>query len=173
MDLFAGPCPPWLHDLAVPLADRIGFTTLPLHIHHILFALITYQLVYLVISPALSRLLVPQFYNSFNARTRVNWDVHVVSFVQSVFICTIALRGMFFDPERAVADTPLDRVFAYNASGGAVVGYAAGYFIWDLFVSVFHVDIMGLGFIAHAVSALAVFSLGFVCHFSTGFWGNS
>jgi hypothetical protein len=60
------------------------------------------------------------------------------------------------------ADTKLYRVFGYTVTGGAVQGYATGYFIWDLIISVYYVEIMGLGFVAHAACALAVFSLGFV-----------
>jgi hypothetical protein len=43
-----------------------------------------------------------------------------------------------------------------------VQGFAAGYFLWDLGVSVRHVDVLGLGSLAHAISALLVTGLGFV-----------
>ena len=117
----------------------------------------------------LSRLLMPKLYASFPKRTQINWDVHVVSFVQSVFICTLALWGMRYDAAWAVGHTMADprealkhRLFATTVTGGAVTGYAVGYFIWDLFISVYHVAIMGPGFVAHGFAALLVFSLGFV-----------
>lgn len=43
-----------------------------------------------------------------------------------------------------------------------IQGFAAGYFLWDFCVSAMHVDVFGWGMLAHAVSALIVFSLGFV-----------
>ena len=55
------------------------------------------------------------------------------------------------------------RVWGYTGGAGMIQGFAAGYFLWDLCVSVLHVNIFGWGLLAHAVSALAVFSLGFVC----------
>ncbi|TVY75981.1 putative TLC domain-containing protein [Lachnellula suecica] len=46
--------------------------------------------------------------------------------------------------------------------GGAVQGFAAGYFLWDLTASMVHLDVLGWGSLAHAVSALLVTSLGFI-----------
>ena len=75
---------------------------------------------------------------------------------------------MFTDHDRqAAGNDPSDegklyRVFGYTVTGGAVQGYATGYFVWDLMISVYYVEIMGIGFVAHAISALVVFSLGFV-----------
>ena len=56
----------------------------------------------------------------------------------------------------------LKRTFEYSHIQGAVQAYAEGYFIWDLFMSAWHLEIFGLGFLAHAASAVMVFSLGFV-----------
>lgn len=54
------------------------------------------------------------------------------------------------------------RVWGYTGAGGMIQGFAAGYFLWDLCVCVAHVDVFGVGLLAHAVAALIVFSLGFV-----------
>ena len=43
-----------------------------------------------------------------------------------------------------------------------IQGFAAGYFLWDLVVSWKYLDLFGWGLLAHAISALVVFSLGFV-----------
>ena len=56
-----------------------------------------------------------------------------------------------------------ERVYGYTGGDGMIQGFAAGYFLWDLCISVMHVDVFGWGMLAHAVSALMVFSLGFVC----------
>jgi hypothetical protein len=169
--IFTRPAPPWMAPLQPYvefIAEKFNLPSLPLHIHHVLGAFVVYHAIYLFISPMLSKLLVPQFYNKFPRRTKVNWDVHVVSFVQSTFICALALWGMMTDKERQAAaaapgeDAIYYRVFGYTVTGGAVQGYAAGYFLWDLMISAYYVNIMGWGFVAHAVSALVVFALGFV-----------
>jgi hypothetical protein len=171
MDFFVQPCPSLLGPLqtwAESLAAKSDLVSLPQHIHQVVAAFVAYQAIYLVVSPAFSRRLVPGIYNSLNKRTKINWDVHIVSFVQSIFICALALWGMVTDHDRqAAGNDPRDegklyRVFGYTVTGGAVQGYATGYFVWDLMISVYHAEIMGIGFVAHAISALVVFSLGFV-----------
>jgi len=72
----------------------------------------------------------------------------------------LALWVMWADRERADMGWK-ERVYGYTGAGGMIQGFAAGYFLWDLVVSVQHVGIFGWGLLAHAVSALVVFSLGF------------
>ena len=43
-----------------------------------------------------------------------------------------------------------------------IQAFAAGYFVWDLAICAANVEIFGVGMLAHAVSALVVFALGFV-----------
>lgn len=167
MENFISACPEALSTAIAPLASHLHLHSLPLHTHHVFGAALFYQFIYLVISPILSNLFLRERYNSFPKRTQINWDVHVVSLVQSTFICAIALWGMLYDEERAPGweesqDAKFYRVFGYSVTGGAVQGYATGYFLWDLCICVWHFKIMGFGFLAHAISALAVFSLGFV-----------
>ena len=57
-----------------------------------------------------------------------------------------------------------ERIWGYTGAGGMIQGFAAGYFLWDLCVSVTNVNVFGWGLLAHAISALIVFSLGFVGH---------
>ncbi|KAI5858739.1 TLC domain-containing protein [Tricharina praecox] len=170
MDFFAQPCPPILAPIrayAEVFAEQTSLPSLPQHTHQVLGAFAVYHLIYQVISPILSRLILPSHYNKFPRRTQVNWDVHVVSFIQSAFICALALWGMLTDGDRQVAaaavgdEGALYRVFGYTVTGAAVQAYATGYFLWDLMISVYYVDIMGWGFVAHAVSALVVYALGF------------
>ncbi|KAI5797700.1 TLC domain-containing protein [Geopyxis carbonaria] len=166
MEVFTLPCPPALSKFAEAFAEKYSLPTFPLHVHQVLIAFVAYHTIYIAISPLVSKICVPGIYNSFPRRTQINWDVHVVSFVQSVFICALALWGMFNDHDRNSwdnnsEDSALYRVFGYTVTGGAVQGYAAGYFLWDLMISVYHVKIMGWGFVAHAISALLVFGLGF------------
>lgn len=87
--------------------------------------------------------------------------------MQSSFICTFALWVMYTDTQRAAwrsqdEEGMLGRVFGYTTASGAVQGYAAGYFLWDLVMSAWYLEIFGPGFLAHAASAVAVYNLGFV-----------
>ena len=81
--------------------------------------------------------------------------------VQACFINTLALWVMFKDKERW-AMGPRERVWGYTGATGTVQGFAAGYFVWDVMISIRRFDVHGLGSLLHAISALAVSSLGFV-----------
>ncbi|MCJ1293390.1 hypothetical protein MMC34_004944 [Xylographa carneopallida] len=159
LDPFLAPIPT-LSALTAPLARFLHLSTLPLHIHELLLAFTFYHLVNSYGSPYISSRLFPREYGSLSAKTRLNWDVHVVSFVQSCIINFLALWVMWRDEERRNMDWR-ERVYGYTGADGMIQGFAAGYFLWDLCISVMHVDVFGWGMLAHAVSALVVFSLGF------------
>lgn len=157
------PPPPLLFNLVKPIAEAVSLPTLPYHIHEVLGALILYQSVQSVFSPVLSNLLFPSIYKNLTRRTRINWDVHVVSLVQSCLINVLALYVMFTDQERSeMKNSALERVFGYTGASGLIQGLACGYFIWDLIVSTRYIKIFGIGIWAHAITALCVFSFGFV-----------
>ncbi|MCJ1473685.1 hypothetical protein MMC13_002336 [Lambiella insularis] len=159
LDPFFPPVP-LLSAFSEPIANTLNLITLPLHIHEVLLAFTFYYLVNVYGSPWISTRLFPREYLSLNRRTRLNWDVHVVSFVQSCLINFLALWVMWKDEERRGMDWR-GRVYGYTGADGMIQGFAAGYFLWDLCISAMHVDVFGWGMLAHAVSALTVFSFGF------------
>lgn len=55
-----------------------------------------------------------------------------------------------------------ERVWGYTGGGGMIQGFAAGYFLWDLGICSWNLDVFGWGLWIHAVAALVVFSFGFV-----------
>ena len=144
-----------------PVADFLSLQTLPLHFHEVMIAFSLYHVTNRYISPAFSRFLFPRVYPSFNARTKLNWDVHVVSFVQSTLICSLAFWVIWQDKERSEMDTQ-ERVHGYTGASGLIQAFAGGYFLWDLVITMQNVRIFGIGMLFHAISALCVFSLGFV-----------
>lgn len=160
-DPFPLPPPAWLANLTEPIATAVNSKTLHLHIHEILIATLAYHVIGKYIAPSVSRRLFPKIYPFFPARTRLNWDIHVVSLVQSVFINAVALYVMWFDNERKQM-TWEERVWGYTGAGGMIQGLAAGYFVWDLGICINYLHIFGWGLLAHAVAALSVFSFGFV-----------
>jgi len=161
LDPFPLSLPPLLSAAMQRLASLTGLETLPLHIHEIILSALFYHSICLYISPLLSNLFFPKAYSSLPWKTKLNWDVHVVSLVQSTMISAVALYVMWSDEERAAMDWK-GRVWGYTGGVGLVEALATGYFLWDLWVSIVHVDIFGVGLLAHAVSAFCVFSLGYV-----------
>lgn len=158
------PPPEALQRLVQPLAEYLSLPSLQYHIHEVLGAFALYQFVQSVISPAISSWLFPKIYPNFSRRTKLSWDVHVVSLVQSTLINTVALWVMFVDEERNTMNAG-ERVYGYSGACALVQALATGYFLWDLIVSTLHIKTFGVGMWFHAVSALWVFSLGFVSIF--------
>jgi hypothetical protein len=146
---------------AQKLADALALPSLPLHFHEVIVAYAIYHVTNAYISPAFSRAFFGRTYTSLNARTKLNWDVHIVSFVQSVLICSLALWVMWADRERSEMDST-ERVHGYTGASGLIQAFAGGYFLWDLVITAQNVRIFGVGMLFHAISALCVFSLGFV-----------
>lgn len=162
-DPFISP-PKLLSEAVQPIADCLGLLTLPLHIHEVLFSWACYQFIFTIVSPTISNWLLPSIYARFPARTKVNWNVHVTSFIQSTFITSFALFVILRDEDRKKMGW-VGRILGYTGAGGAVQGFAAGYFLWDAVASIMHLKVLGWGSLIHAVSALLVTSLGFVRYF--------
>ncbi|KFA70826.1 hypothetical protein S40288_09782 [Stachybotrys chartarum IBT 40288] len=159
-DPFFLPPVPWLSTAVQPFADRFGLPSLPLHIHEVLAGAALYSVIYYPISPLLSKLLLPDHYLKLSYNSRLNWDTHVVSLVQSVLINGLAIWVMIYDEERKQMDLE-ERVWGYTGAAGLVQSLAAGYFVWDLVVTSLHVKVFGLGTLAHAIAALIVYMLGY------------
>lgn len=173
------PIPPseWLSQAVQPFADYFHLTTLPLHIHEVIGSFLAYTFINKVVAPQVSIRLFPEKYSKFSAERKLNWDVHVVSLCQSTLINVLALWVMFVDEERKNM-TAQERVHGYTGAAGMIQGLATGYFLWDLMITLQNLRVFGIGMLAHATSALLVFSFGFVsicnvwnsnianCHFS-------
>jgi hypothetical protein len=160
-DPFPFPPLPWLSQAVQPFADRFGFTTLPLHIHEVVGSFTLYTFINKAVAPVISRKLFPVRYSKLSRERKINWDVHVVSLSQSVLIDVLALYVMWTDEERKNMNWE-QRIWGYTGGAGMIQGLATGYFLWDLMVSVLNYKLFGMGMIAHAISALLVFSFGFV-----------
>ncbi|KAI1327565.1 DUF887-domain-containing protein [Xylariaceae sp. FL0255] len=159
-DPFPIPPIPALSAAVQPWADYFHLPTLPLHIHEILITAAFYHFVAAVLSPALSKRWFPKEYAALSRSRRLNWDVHVVSLVQATTINALALWVMYVDVERSQMDRQ-ERLWGYTGGAAMIQAFATGYFLWDLLMTAANLDIFGLGFLAHAVSALVVYSFGF------------
>ncbi|KAH7080455.1 TLC domain-containing protein [Paraphoma chrysanthemicola] len=154
------PPPSLLVQLSKPLAEKLGLSTLPYHVHEILLGFLGYHFILYVLSPAVSQLVCPGTYRGFNKRTRLNWNIHWVSMIQALFINTAALWVIFRDEERHAMDWR-GRLWGYTPASGMVQGFAAGYFLWDLQISMQYLSIAGPSSLLHAIGALAVTCIGF------------
>ncbi|KAK1598089.1 TLC domain-containing protein [Colletotrichum navitas] len=151
---------PWLVKATQPLADYFSLPTLAIHVHEVFAAALLYSVIYYPVSPLLSRLIVGRKYLDLPRKRRINWDAHVVSLVQSTLINALAIWVMLVDEERSQMDWQ-GRIWGYTGAAGMIQGLAAGYFLWDLVVTSCNMDVFGFGTLAHAISALFVYSLGF------------
>ncbi|KAL8994712.1 MAG: hypothetical protein Q9188_006990 [Gyalolechia gomerana] len=159
-DPFPIPPPSLLVRTITPFAECFSLSTLPIHIHELLFVALSYHFICAYVSPVLSCRLFPTIYPHLSHRTRLNWDVHVVSLAQSIFVCAAALWVMYADEERKAMDWK-ERVWGYTGGGGMIQAFAAGYFLWDLQICLRYMSVFGVGLLMHAVAALVVFSFGF------------
>lgn len=134
--------------------------TLLLHYHQVLLVAVFYFWIQVSLSPWLSPKL-SKIYPTLSKRNKTNFDIHIVSFVQAVLVCSVAFYIMAFDEQRK-GMTREERVFGYTTSLGTLQALGLGYFYWDLYVSTWHFNLFGAGTLFHAISALIVFSFGFV-----------
>ncbi|KAL1883873.1 hypothetical protein VTK73DRAFT_7661 [Phialemonium thermophilum] len=170
-DPFFLPPIPALANAIKPWADRLSLPVLTLHAHEILAFALFYTFIHLVLSPVISIRFFPSYYPRNSRGKRVNWDAHVVSLVQSVLINIVALWVMTADEERRQMDWQ-ERIWGYTGASGLVQAMAIGYFVWDFIVTLLYIDVFGVGLLAHAVSALTVYSLGsrpFLNYYATDF----
>lgn len=155
------PPPDWLRNTVRPYALSVNLPSLPDHIHEVIFAFTLYLSIHSFVSPWLSPKLFPRHYPKLNRRTKLNWDVHVVSLVQSTVINSAALWVMFTDKDRNDMNAG-ERVYGYTGACGLTQALATGYFMYDLIISAVYVETFGIGMVFHGLSALWVFALGFV-----------
>lgn len=161
IDPLPGP-PPLISSLAQPFANALSLQTLPLHVHEVLLAFAAYYLMDTILAPRLSITFFPNTYSSLPPRTKINWNIRIVSTIQAIFICALAFWVVVADKERNNMSLG-ERIWGYTGAMGMTQAFAAGYFIWDVKISAVNVGILGWGSLAHAVSALLITSLGFVC----------
>lgn len=156
------PRPPtFISSLTQPIADVLSLQTLPLHAHEVLLAFTIYYLMDTILAPRVSSQFFPKTYSSLPLRSKINWNIRVVSTIQAIFICGLAFWVVLADEERKNMNLE-ERVWGYTGALGMTQAFAAGYFIWDVKISATNVGTLGWGSLAHAVSALLITSLGFV-----------
>ena len=140
--------------------DALHLTTLPNHIHEVLLSFVFFTLVENWVSPVLSAKFIPQHYSKFPPRTKVNWNIHLTSFVQSIILCSTTIYVIRNDTHR-IGDTWEDRLYGYSRAAGSVQALATGYFLWDVMICTVNFRILGPLDLLHGIVAGGVAVLGF------------
>ena len=147
--------------LAQPFFRLFSLQSLSYHIHEILFVLGVYHIFFEYLAPFLSAALLSKSYKNLPYESKLRWNMHCVSMVQSVGICILALYIIFSDQERKHMNLE-ERIWGYTGAAGLVQALATGYFLFDLVVMVRYLKVFGFGMLAHASSCLLTYTLGFV-----------
>lgn len=131
------------------------------HWHEVIGSFLMYTGIQLLSYPICRRLFGTK-YSLLDKKTRINFDIHVVSMFQAV-ISILSIIPMWNHP--LLSDSRLDpslSVTGYYPYGGFVGSSTTGYFLWDFVMCAVCYKLFGLGFLAHAVAALTVFLFSFI-----------
>ncbi len=121
---------PWVTQAVQPYADQLGIPAIAPHVPTVVLSLtswVTIQYLSAVLSPKLF----PKRFAKFDRRTRVNWDIHVVSFVHAAIV-TPAAAAIWWQVQQsgglAAKNHPLaiDRLRGYDYEAGQVYAIALG-----------------------------------------------
>lgn len=162
------PPPPWIRNAVQPLTNLLHLHTLPLHVHELLFGFAVYSFINSVLAPYFSSRLLPITYAKFPQRTKLQWNLHVTSFVNSTFL-SLAIPYILYADQDRLNETWEQRLWGYTGAGGLVQALGAGYFLWDVQVCAANVETLGVLDLLHAVVGLCVSVLGFVRCFPLSF----
>ncbi|TVY31739.1 putative TLC domain-containing protein [Lachnellula subtilissima] len=124
LDPFFTPFP-LFKELAQPLCDTLHLYSLPLHIHEILSAFAVYHIIFEYIAAPLSTALLPTRYTSLSWESKLRWNMHCVSLVQSISISVLALWVMCVDQERKTMNLE-ERLWGYTGAAGMVQALSTG-----------------------------------------------
>ena len=121
------PVPPFLRDAITPFTNLLHLHTFPLHVHEVLLSYTFYTFLNTFLAPGLSIYLFPSTYAQLPPRTKLQWNIHVTSFVNSTFVSGAALYVLYADRDR-LSETWEERMWGYTGLGGMVQAFGAGVF---------------------------------------------
>jgi len=159
LDPFFAP-PTALVRATQPLADFLDLPALPQHMHEIMVFTLFFTLLF-VLGPRVSATLFPNIYPQLRPKSKLHWDVAVVSMINSALIGSLALWGILADWTERHERTWQGRIWGYSGAEGFLGGVAMGYFIWHFVAMLIHSDVFGMPMVAHGISALFVTSVAF------------
>ncbi|CAG8956781.1 hypothetical protein HYFRA_00011170 [Hymenoscyphus fraxineus] len=158
-DPFLPPIP-ILQELVTPLCNKLHLYSLPFHIHEILAAFTVYHAIFEYLAPPFSGFFLSKQYTGLSRESKLRWNMHCVSMVQSLSISALALWVIAVDTERRHMNLE-ERMWGYTGAAGLVQALATGYFLFDLTIMIRYLDVFGVSMLTHALSCLVTYTLGF------------
>ncbi|KAG7195802.1 uncharacterized protein KQ657_002187 [Scheffersomyces spartinae] len=98
-------------------------------------------------------------YLDLNRKTRINFDIHVVSMVQCILSCAMIIPMWGQSHWQNRTEDPVSSILGTTDYGNLVASLTIGYFIWDTYVCLRYFLLFGFGFLFHGIAALYVFVL--------------
>jgi hypothetical protein len=158
-----------------PIASTLSLHTLPPYVHEVLFSLHFFHIFYKQISPRLSPRLSPlvqQTYSSLSHAARADWNLHVVSLIQSTILSIFSSYLRISQRHERSQRRWVERVYGYGEDEALLLSFAWGYFAWHFAAMVVHVRRHGWSMVAHVVCGFAVFSTGYVSPHPDPLWSE-
>jgi hypothetical protein len=143
------------------LCDSLHLPLLPQWLPLLSAVFAGYWTLYFWIGPSVSSLVFPKAYARLNGRKRLDWDVHVVSFVNSLVTTILSARVVLFDIGRKHMDWQ-ERAWGYTGPCAFALTIANGYFYWHLVMMIYHKKVYGWSMIAHASAVSLIMTSGYV-----------
>lgn len=88
--------------------------------------------------------------------------MHGTSLINALFLSIAATYVLASDGD-LVTDSWEDRLWNYTGACGMVQAFGVGYFLWDLQVCIVHFDLLSWENLVHAIVAVIITMLGYVC----------
>jgi len=141
----------FLREIAQPIADTLDLPHLPPHFPAFVYSFLLWNVLHLVVSPAVSAWLCPEAYGKLKTRRAINnWNIQVVSFLHVFVVVPLAARCL------SSANLSEDKISGWDPKLGTTVAVACGYFLWDSVDSIMNFD--DAGFLLHGVSCLIIYA---------------
>lgn len=128
------------------------------HWHEIVGAAIFYFTIQATVKP-LATLILGKTYTTLPKKTRIDFDIHIVSMVQCIVSIVLTFYHFNNPHWQNRSNDPVNSLLGSTPFGGMVGAVSAGYFIWDIWVCARYFDIFGVGFLLHGGAAL----FGMIC----------
>ncbi|KAK0631368.1 TLC domain-containing protein [Immersiella caudata] len=132
------------------LSLSLNLRTLPPHLPSILLSTLSFTLLHLLSTP-LSHFLLPKTYPSFPPSSKTDWNLRVVSLIQSLILGPLSLYILtcqfFIWPPRGL----IERVYGYYELETQMTDIALGYFLWHFAMMLKEYKKHGMQMVLHAM----------------------
>ena len=149
-------------NFVLSFSEPLGLRRLPEYFSQTLASLLVFHLIYVQIAPLLLTYLFPKHYLALSPSGRSDWDLRIVSLVQSTVITCFSLYLIISQHEARSERGWVDRIYGYNDLEGNLLSISVGYFAWHLAHSIVHRKRHGWVMVGHGVIAFGCFLAAYV-----------